>query len=145
MFHENDRFYEVKMATVGFGIIRKIDEHRDYSVLNSYRAAMREFGCVSVVDEFAGRCLEDLSHLPVSYGMLRRRGAGLDLYGVNIISYKDVPEVLNVVKKMRSSADFDKRGCVLNGEGEFFDYFEDLIELLEEVIRAKAYLIIFGI
>lgn len=134
------------MATVDFGIIREMDEDRDYGVFSSYSAQIAEFECVSVCDEVAERWFERLADLPVSYSSLRRRGRGPDSCGVNLISHKDVPALLCVVREdLRGDLRDEGAGCGRSDCAFERGREEALVALLEEIIRTGSYLICFGI
>lgn len=134
------------MATVDFGIIREMDEVRDYGVVASYPALLAEFECISVCDEVAERWFERLSDLPVSYSSLRRRGRGPDICGVSIVSHEYVPALLRVIREDLRE-DFGSKGGVCGQSDCAFEgvHSEDLFVLLEEIIRTRSYLICFGI
>ncbi|MDF9825530.1 hypothetical protein M2475_001977 [Breznakia sp. PF5-3] len=106
-----------------FAIIDHLELEYDYSFTDKDK-----YNYVKISDDFVNEWVSNLKKMPTFWHNLNRPNEGLARYGVTLIPPKSLLEFLNVVIKDENRSEVKK-----------------LIELIEEAIKEKKYIIHFGI
>ncbi|MDF9825375.1 hypothetical protein M2475_001830 [Breznakia sp. PF5-3] len=106
-----------------FAIIANIENNIDYGMKSS-----KNYDVIKISDDFVNEWVSNLEKIPTFWHNLNRPNEGLARYGVTLIPPKSLLEFLNVVIKDENKSEVKK-----------------LIELIEEAIKEKKYIIHFGI